>query len=118
MSREVSEATRSFLAAVREIQDSFRCDERAFALTVDELRESNPVAAKFLTCAGTLGRACPDFDQGLLMAQSGCLCFFRAPEYDTVEISFTSRLTPRFIGENPEAARELARRYLENLRNG
>lgn len=115
MSREVSEATRCFLAAVREIHESFRFDHRAFALAVDALRETNPIAAKFHTYNGTLGRACSDFDDGLLMAQSGCLCFFRAPEYDTVEISFTSRLVPRFIGADPEAARELARLYLENL---
>lgn len=115
MSKETLEVTRNFLAAMREIQPVFHFDERSFALAVDALRDCNPIAAKFFTHDGTLGRACSDFDEGLLRAQSNCLCFFQAPEYNKVEISFTHRYIPRFIGEHPEAVRELTRHYLENL---
>lgn len=112
---DVYEATKNFLAAMQGLQKVFRFDTRVFAQTVDELRGSNPVAAKFQTYAGVAGRTCGDFDEGLTMAQSGCLCFFQAPTYNFVEITFSSRVAPKFIGDHPEAARELASHYLERL---
>ena len=120
MSREsdLYEATKSFLGAMQGIQKKFRFDTKAFARAADELRESNPVAAVFQTHEGVAGRTCQDFDDGLMMAQSACLCFFEAPTYNYIEINFYSRVAKRYQGRHVRSSRELAELYLEKLKDG
>lgn len=99
-----------------ERQDRFRVDQNAFCRALKRVGDSNPVAANFSVYPCVTGFKSWEFDDSLVMAQSACLSYFEMPEFTHVKIQISKRLAKKFIGERPEAARELVDIYLEELR--
>jgi hypothetical protein len=89
-------------------------DPESFARTVQKLREKgNSFATKFPTFRTIAGPGCPDFQEGMTVAQSAGLISRQNPTHETFSIKASRRqLTSVAAGSDFRAATELARDYL------
>ncbi len=109
-----NEAIRLFLAALRERGVTrFTYDPNAFARLVQTLPD-NSVAQVFHVHDGVAGKDSLDYRDALTQAFFSCLCYFRAPTYNEVEILFSSWLVRVYLkGEHADAARQLAEKFMQ-----
>lgn len=89
------ELSHLFVAAVQKKlghpKDSVPLDARAFAEAVQEIGEGNRVATRFRVYRTISGPACPDFQQGMTLAQSAGLISRLNPSYERFVVDVSPR---------------------------
>jgi len=88
-------------------------DASAFAASVANLGGSNALASKFPVFTTVSGRLCPDFQEGLAIAQSAGLISRLNPSFQRFTVNLSGRQIARLSDDARfEDARRLAREYL------
>ena len=90
-------------------------DPTSFATAVDNAqRENNAFASRFAVYTTIAGRRCPDFLEGLTLAQSAGLISRQNPNYTSFVLRMPTRQIRRLEAEQEFTdAEDLARHYLQ-----
>lgn len=111
------ELTRLFVAAITaelgaSSEDSVPMNGSAFADAVKRLAD-NPLAAKFAVLTTVAGPMCPDFQEGMAIAQSAGLISRLNPSFQRFTVNLSGRQV-RTLAADPNFpdARRLAQQYL------
>ncbi|MBI2392249.1 MAG: hypothetical protein HYV09_21860 [Deltaproteobacteria bacterium] len=111
------ELTRLFVAAITAelkafSEESVPMSGSAFAAAVSRLRD-NPLASRFSVLTTVAGPMCPDFQEGMAIAQSAGLISRLNPSFQRFTVNLSGRQV-RGLASDPQfaAARYLAKEYL------